>query len=154
MKQEPTVETSSVHSQLLEEFQCFLEEYKDDLHVTFFSATFATSVKGLELYSDLVGLTGCDGGYETFEELRTATATQGSAAAGTRVPAVAHALGEATRTASSCAAATEALVATMENLEQRLIGRMGMFEGVATGVDRRASKLRFARPRNSSCGGN
>ena len=34
MKQEPTVETSSVHSQLLEEFQCFLEEYKDDLDPT------------------------------------------------------------------------------------------------------------------------
>lgn len=78
------------------------------------------------------------------EELRTATATQGSAAAGTLVPAVAHALGEATRTASSCAAAAQALVSTMENLEQRLIGRMGLFEGVSSGVDRRASKLRFA----------
>ena len=32
----------------------------------------------------------------------------------------------------------------MENLEQRLIGRMGLFEGVSSGVDRRASKLRFA----------
>ena len=74
------------------------------------------------------------------EELRTATATQGSAAAGTLVPAVAHALGEATRTASSCAAAAQALVSTMENL----IGRMGLFEGVSSGVDRRASKLRFA----------
>ena len=55
----------------------FLEEHKDQLHVTFFSATFATSVKDLELYSSLVGLTGCDGGYGTFEKLRDATKTKG-----------------------------------------------------------------------------
>ena len=76
--------------------------------------------------------------------LTRAVEAQGSASVGTVVPAVAHALGEASRQASSCELATDALLGTMANIEERLTARMGLFEGVSNGVDQRASKLRFA----------
>ena len=65
--------------------------------------------------------------------LQGATAAHGSAVAGAVLPAVAHALGEAARedtVAGSCELAATALVDTMKNLELRLLGRMGLFEGV------------------------
>ena len=77
-------------------------------------------------------------------ELEAACTANGSGSAGTVVPAIAHALGEATRSPASCVAATHALLKTMTNMENRLMGRMGLFEGTSSGVDRQASKLRFA----------
>ncbi len=77
-------------------------------------------------------------------ELQAATAARGAGSAGTVLPAIAHALGEATRTPASCVAAAHALLDTMTNMEQRLIRRVGLSKGVSSGVDRHASKLRFA----------
>ena len=79
--------------------------------------------------------------------LTGATAAHGPDVAGTIVPAVAHALGEAARedtVAGSCATAATALVDTMKKLETRT----GLYEdvspGAVDGVDIRASQLRFA----------
>ena len=55
----------------------FLKKHKADMHISFFSATFATSVKDLELYADHVGLVGGGGGYDSFDKLRTATRSRG-----------------------------------------------------------------------------
>lgn len=78
------------------------------------------------------------------QELQAATAACGPEFAGKVVPAIAHALGEATRTPASCATAAHALIETMTSVEQRLIERVDLYEEDSSGVDRQASKLRFA----------